>query len=286
MSQRTRENAGSNETKDIASIINHIHNKTAVGLRFMNQFKTTLGNELLNARVRKGSNRGTHYDFEVLVRYNDGREEWKRVEHKGSATKREFAAGEKPWEAGVQWFNGGCEKFPLCKKYAKVWYDMYIASGELKKAFALNATQPTFEEWFASDCKAQDNPKTVFGKELKANVRKVRGDKASLLEKREAVNAALEITEEDKKELISVIQGLATNIMNEKEIWLTVLGPLDGDFTFQWYGSISFPPITSVEVSKEKDIKFKFQCGDEITFDGILRWGRGAGFSNLRLDAK
>ena len=45
-------------------------------------------------------------------------------------------------------------------------------------------------------------------------------------------------------------------------------------------------PIVRVDVSVGLDVKFKFICADGLHFKGLLRFGYGAGFSNLRIDLK
>jgi len=37
---------------------------------------------------------------------------------------------------------------------------------------------------------------------------------------------------------------------------------------------------------REKDIFFELTSAEGLEFSGILRWGKGAGFSNLRLDLR
>ena len=44
--------------------------------------------------------------------------------------------------------------------------------------------------------------------------------------------------------------------------------------------------INEVILTKENDLKLEFRCDNNFRFNGILRWGKGAGFSNLRLDLK
>jgi hypothetical protein len=41
-----------------------------------------------------------------------------------------------------------------------------------------------------------------------------------------------------------------------------------------------------IEKNGSKDVNFVFECDDGFKFGGILRWGKGAGFSNLRIDLK
>jgi len=278
---RTRELAATNETKDIHAIVNAINNKTVVGYRIIEAFKEKFGNDITASRCRSGSSRGTHYDFEVQV---DGH--WKRVEHKGGRLYRLPGIEDVPWKAGVQFYNGGCEKFSFARKYARTWYTKYIASGSLREEFGLTAPTPTFEEWFEKDCRTQDNPRTAFGRELKAKVRELRGPRASLLEKRAAVLDALDFTEEDKAVLIEEVMAIVKDVLLQKELWLSIHGNLEGDFHAVWYPQFTINSIVEVKVEKGLDLHITFVCSDGFTFHAILRWGKGAGFSCLRIDLK
>jgi hypothetical protein len=281
---RTKQKAGENEAKDIEAIIAGINTKNACGARITDEFTRKFpGHELLSARPRQGGNRGTHYDFEALIRTAAGAETWARIEHKGSYKYAAIGADDAPWSAGVQFYNGGCEKYSLAKKYARTWYDAYIATGALATEFGLMNPAPTYDDWFKSDCKAQDDPKTEFGKELKSVVRAAGG---SLLEKRATVNTALTITEEDERVLKDEVRTIANQALNQKEYWLTIRGNLDGEFVCAWYPQFTITAIEEVVVTKNRDIELEFRCNDAFVFHGILRWGKGAGFSNLRLDLK
>jgi hypothetical protein len=278
---RTRDTAAANEAEDIATIIRAINMRTPAGLKILTAFKDRFGVEPTAARARTGSNRGTHYDFEINV---GG--EWKKVEHKGSQVYRRPNADDAPWKAGVQFHNGGCEKYSLARKYAQVWHAMYIESGSLREEFGIAAPTPSVTEWFAKDCKAQDNPKTPFGKELKSTVRRVRGNKASLREKRAAVLAALEVTDEDKSTLIAEVLPVVNEALLQKDYWLSIHGALDGDFHAVWYPQFRIESIQDIGIKKNHDLELTFVCANNFTFDAILRWGMGAGFSNLRMDLK
>lgn len=278
---RTRDVAAANETRDIATIIDAINSRTAAGQRIIDSFRNRFGTELTAARGRSGTSRGTHYDLEIEVNGH-----WKRVEHKGSQKYRVPNDGEVPWKAGVQFHNGGCEKYSLARKYARLWYTMYIASGTLKQEFELTSPIPSFEEWFEKDCRVQDDPRTAFGKELKHKVRELRGPKASLLEKRSAVLEALDLTEEDKATLIAEVLPIANQALLQKEYWLSVYGNLDSEFHACWHSQFTIDAIHEVQVKKSLDIELTFVCANDFTFHGILRWGKGAGFSCLRVDLK
>ena len=276
---RTKDNAASNEAKDIAFIVKSIKSKDTVGMKFINAFKEKFNIDIQDARDRKGS-RKTHYDFEIQV---DG--EWKHVEHKGSKGYKPISSDKKVWAAGVQFYNGPADKFSLAKKYARTWYDTYIGSGELKKEWNIEAEIPSYDEWYSKDCKIQGDPKTSFGKELKKKVREKRGPKASLLDKREKVNNLLRLTKEEDT-FINEVYPLANEVLEQKDYWLVIHGDLTNMFHFTWFPKFKLPKILSLKFKKCLDLEFDFICEDDYIFNGILRWGKGAGFSNLRIDLK
>ncbi len=286
MLNRTRENAGRNEALDITQIIHAIKSRSAAGRKICDRFKEKFGgDEIVDVRPRAG-NRGVHYDFEVLVNpAGTNVRLWKAVEHKGSRKFQPIPADQTPWAAGVQFHNGGCDKYGIGKLYAKVWYDTLLNSGALKSEWDIVAPTPSYEEWFQKDAKRQDDPTTEFGVELKRKVREARGPKASLGEKRELVNAAFSPTEEQLAEFKAEVLRILNEALEQKHHWLTIQGDLLGEFHCEWYPKFTLSEITSVKMRKEKDIWFDFEC-PETKFSCILRWGKGAGFSNLRIDAR
>jgi hypothetical protein len=281
MLSRTRDVAAANEGRDIETILNAINNRTPTGCRILSAFTERTGLAITAARARSGRSRGTHYDFEVEV---NGR--WERVEHKGSQTFRIPPPHEVPWKAGVQFYNGGCEKFSFARKYAQVWYAQLIESGRLREEFGITSPTPSFEEWFEKDCRTQDDPQTSFGKELKTKVRNIRGPRASLLEKRACVLDALEFVEEDKAILIAEVLAIVKDVFSQKDYWLSIYGNLDTTFHAVWHPQIMIDDIQEVIVEKKKDLELTFVCSNDFKFHGILRWGKGAGFSCLRVDLK
>lgn len=285
---RTKANAASNEDEDINTIIRCINERNASGIKIIESFKERFNLDILEARKRSGNSRKQHYDFSILVR-SQSSTEWKQVEHKGSKHFRPIHPEDKPWTAGVQFHNGGCEKYTIAKKYARLWYDIHIKSELLQRKFNVTSSIPTFEEWFDKDCKVQSDPKSKFGKELKKRVRDERGPRASILEARQPVLAAFELSEEEKKQFIEEVLPIANHALKEKHYWITIHGNVAGeanDFYTAWYPNFIITSIISVDIIKNLDIEFKFVCDNNFTFNAILRWGKGSGFSCLRIDLK
>ena len=287
-SPRTKDKAAVNEAEDIRAIIRGLTTNNECGSKIKAAFKEKFNMEILDARERIGKSRGTHYDLEILIRPVESSSvgEWKTVEHKGSKDYTQINPADTPWAAGVQFHNGGCEKYTLARKYAKCWYNMYVGSESLKKEFNLSAQIPTFEDWFKNDAKVQADPKTLFGKELKKAVRLLRGPKASLPEKRSACHNVFDISEEDRQLLIQEVLPIANQALLEKDYWMTIHGDLTGDFYVAWYPQFTISRINDVIITKDLDINIQFICESGFNFKGILRWGKGAGFSNLRIDLK
>jgi hypothetical protein len=290
-SLRTKATAAVHELADISAVILGLQTMNPCGVVLARAFSGKFpGLELCGARARSGTSRGTHYDFEVCVRAvgsaTDAAGTWKRVEHKGSKTYKPIRADDAPWKAGVQFHNGGCEKYSIAKDYAKRWYEIYIESGALKEAFDIQAETPSFDDWFNKDCKVQSDPKTAFGLELKRTVRERRGAKASLLKERAAVVDALPFDDAVLDTLKAEVLPIANEALEQKDYWLTIHGDLAGEFHCAWYPNFMISTIQEIRVTKKKDIMFEFRCSGDFVFHGILRWGKGAGFSCLRIDLK
>jgi hypothetical protein len=276
--KRTKATAGRHEVDDIAAIVNALHTKSPAGIKLAAAFESKFGVPLLDARARKG-NRKAHYDFEVLVGPAPGA--WKKVEHKGSQHNTPIKPDERPWDAGVQFHNGGCELYTIARLYARAWYDTHIGSGALKEEWGLAAPIPTYEEWYAGDAKVQGDPKTAFGKELKQKVRAAGGH---LRDKRAAAQSAFNPTPADMETFKAEILRVMNESLAEKEYWLTIHGDVAGEFCCAWYPQFLIGDIEEVTMNKELDIWFDFRCSG-TSFKTILRSGKGL-FSNFRMDAR
>jgi hypothetical protein len=286
--KRTKQSAGRNEREDIRKIVAHIKAKSKQGLQLIDAFEARFGRTILDAREEalgeKRGNRKKHYDFEILLAATDGASEaWMRVEHKGSKDIVPISADQTPWSAGVQFHNGGCEKYKIALIYARLWYTQWIGSGVLKTKYDMITPIPTFEEWY-EDVKTQAcTPKTAFGKELKKKVRDQCD--SSLLELRESVIAEFNPTDAEMDEFKAEVLQVLNAPLNEKDYWLTIHGDVDSNFYCAWYPKFTLQTIRAVVIRKEKDIFFDFDC-DIHQMTCILRWGGGAGFTNLRIDAR
>jgi hypothetical protein len=283
---RTKASAKANEDRDVNKIIELLNDAaSAKGEEMRHAFYVKFGKTVTGARrAEKSGGRKAHYDFQIQVDGGD----WLKVEHKGSIKFAPINPDLPPWKEGVQFYNGGLEKYRFTQKYATAWYNKYIASGVLTERYELMSPIPTLEEWISNDAKKEGNPKTTFGKELKRVVRaSVKGGslKAERDELVEEFYAGC--TDVDCAELAEDILPLVRECLAEKQVWLQIAGDIErGEFNFAWSPQFTVSEIKSVRILKASDIKIEVECNDGFNFGGILRWGNGMGFSNIRLDLK
>ena len=90
---RTRALAGENEKLDIEKIVCAIHTRSQAGLKIIAAFTQQFVTNIYDARARKGGNRSTHYDLEILVGDTIEIAEWRNVEHKGGRDYRPIGPG-------------------------------------------------------------------------------------------------------------------------------------------------------------------------------------------------
>lgn len=287
---RTKALAKTHEEQDIASLVRLLNAPEGETLRRL-YGEAFPGQEILRARAsdpadkKKAGGRSAHYDFQVLVLRN-GVSQWLCVEHKGSQIYKRLDEAQPPWIGGVQFFNGGMEKYRLCRRYAEAWYARYIGSGFLSMKYDIRAPIPDCEEWIQRDARVQGDPKTAWGQALKRAVR-ARGQ-ASLRDLRDEFvpEFVAGLTGEDRKAFLEDVTPILRDSLAQKEVWLQIAGSLEGQYYARWSPALSLTRVTDVNWSGEKDVTGQIlsDCVYPIRF--ILRWGKGAGFSNLRLDLK
>lgn len=288
MALRTKCAAKANEDKDIIALLALLNNPVSTkGQELRTSFQETFNTPCLAAqRPKKVGGRAVHYDFQIQI----APDKWLNVEHKGSTKYSPISPTLPPWTGGVQFYNGGMEKYRFARRYAEAWYHKYVGSGLLKEHYSLKASIPSLEEWIAKDAKTQGKPKTPFGQELKATYQSIPGnEKKSLTAERDVFVAEFFETcgEEDRRSLAEDILPLVQESLHQKDVWLQVAGDVEsGIFHFKWSLPLRVNHIESVAIEKGKDIELRIQCNDGFGFGGILRWGYGAGFSNIRLDLR
>jgi len=290
---RTKKTAKVNEDTDVSTLINLLNTKdSSKGQEMRTAFEAQFGQSIIAAsrtktatqKQTKGGGRSIHYDF--VVQLADGTE--RTVEHKGSCDKKPINLLLPPWTGGVQFYNGGMEKYRFAQKYATEWYQQFIASGILSQRYGLTSTIPTLEQWIANDAKVQGKAKTPFGKELKRIYQERDGcDKKSLTAERDEFVHQFTWNENDEKQLAEDVFPLIQSSFADKDVWLQIAGSVqNGDFYFAWRNPIYVKTVERITIRKNKDIEFDVECDNGLVVHGILRWGYGAGFSNIRIDLK
>jgi hypothetical protein len=293
--ERTKRNAKAHEDADIDALIAHINSTTsASGARLRDAYATKFGAPLTAARRsdptahgKRVGGRGVHYDFQIQAG-----ERWLNVEHKGSKTYAPIDPELPPWTGGVQFYNGGMEKYRLARRYAEAWHAKYVGSGVLKERYGLKATIPSLEDWIAKDARVQGKPKTPFGKELKNTYQALPGcaGKSLTKERDEFVEEFFGgLSSADCVSLAEDLSPLVRDSLGQKDVWLQIAGDVAKDFHFAWSPQLRVDRIKCVNFKKGRDVEIGVECecpSGEFKFGGILRWGYGAGFSNLRLDLR
>jgi hypothetical protein len=282
--QRTRNLTKMNEQKDIDLIIKMLNDSSnEFGKKLREEFHKIFQKDILEARRSEGGGRRTHFDFQI--RTEDG---WFNVEHKGTQIYRIINPEEPPWKGGVQFYNGGLEKYHFAKKYAHEWYSVYYTSGILKEKYSIKADIPSFEKWFNYDAKIQGDPQTPFGIELKSKYRKMYPGKSLTKERDDFVSYFLpKCTPEDCETLKEDILPILQETLSQKHFWLQIAGNLNtGKFNCAWNKQLFVSEIKNIVIVKKSDIWIHVECDNDFHFRGILRFGKGIGFSNLRLDLR
>ena len=284
-----RHTAKKDEAIRVLWISENINNKTLIGTKMCQDYFKTFGKHIERVE-QKGSN-SDHYD--LLIYNTDGTTT--RCEEKGSKTYRKIMDSfEIPWNNSVQRFNGIGKNFNIARKYAELWYDLIVSNKDTSTFYGIDISLiPTKEEWLRRDAFAFA-PKTEWGLLLKKKHREMypghtsmNGKKGVPVDSREIVNPKFIFTENDKQILLKEALIKLNQIMNEKECWLQTSGNIEEPFNWQWHDKIESPKIKDIEMtwSKGADIYFHF-IAENANFKGILRFGKGTGFSNIRFDIR
>lgn len=282
-SSRTKANARTNESTDLKFITDALHNNTDAGRQLKTAFFEKFGKEIQDARqIEKAGNNNSHYDLQILVENI-----WCNVEHKGSADYKPIDTKLPPWSQGVQFYNGICDKYTLGRRYAREWYDKYIISGHLSQKYNLKANIPTFEEWFNGDAKVCGDPKTPFGIELRSQFRGDETKSGGCFDERDELRRTFIISDDDIKIINDEVLRLAQSVLSEKKYWLQIQGNLQEKFYCAWHPELKLTTITKVEKDMTcSDLQFKFCSDMGFEIKARLRWGKGQGLSNIRIDLR
>lgn len=279
---RTKSNAKKNEDADVKAIVAALNSPQSVqGAKLLSAFKEETGLDIESARQPQGAGgRSEHYDFEIQVGGI-----WYKVEHKGTQTYKDFNNNSPPWIGGVQFYNGTAKKYTLGCLYARQWYDRYISSGAISRKYGISSSVPDYESWFAKDAMRQGDPSTPFGLELRS---KFRGDdkKGGCFDERNEMTRDLVFSDSDMETFKAEVLSTAQSALKEKDYWLQINGDINGEFYCKWSRQLSITTITDVKRIECADVHFEFSTDMGFPINAKLRWGKGQGLSNLRIDLK
>lgn len=281
-----RETAKKDEDIRVAWICEQINQRTEVGLKIMSDYKEKFEKEIRSV-IKKGGN-NIHYD--ILIYHTDGTTI--RCEEKGTHNYTEVInENTSPYENSVEFYNGPAEKFSISEKYLKLWYDLIVNDSDINMKYNL-PVPPSFEEWLVGGPYCMIDPTSDYSIKTKINYREkypkksMNGCGHDEIDYRIRVNDSFEIDDKEKSILIEEVQNIYNDVMEQKDVWLQTTGTIDGQFSFKWFDKIEPKKIISVEMIKKKDINFIFKLKDGNSFTGIMRWGKGCGFSCFRMDFK
>ena len=286
MDEDRRRTAKRDEDIRVTWICDNINNNTELGKTIKEEYKSMFGLEILNVEKRGGNN--IHYD--ILIHHED--ETFARCEEKGTQNYTEVInENTPPHENSVEFYNGPAKNFSISKKYLKLWCDLVVNNPEINQKYDF-PDPPPFEEWLIGGPYCMVDPKSEYCIKTKENYRgkypkkSMNGWGHDEIDYRIEPNNAFDMSEEDKSTLIEEVQNIYNDIMNQKDVWLQTTGTIDGPFSFRWFDKIEPKKIIDVELVKNKDIEFIFKLEDNTSFTGIMRWGKGCGFSCFRMDFK
>ena len=283
----SRSNNKKNEDIRVKRVCELMNLKKSHGLDMFNSYESFFQKKIKEIKPSGGGLKD-HYDFKII--HTDS--SFSKVEEKGTKNFLRNIKTSTPWEKSVQRFNGPGNKFTVCRVFGELWYNRVVKDLEIKKEYEIESEIPSLEEWLEKDAFKFD-PNTDYGKELKKKYQ-TRHGKTSMNGKKNSpkdyrIEVIKEFTLDDnlKNILIKEVQKRLDEIMGEKDVWLQTTGDIETDkFSFKWSKNIVSQKIKDVVLLPKSDINFLFNCEDGKSFKCILRFGKGTGFSNIRLDFK
>ena len=290
------------EAKRVKRICWHINNDTVIGKRLKRRYEEVYGRQI--KRVEQKGGNSDHMDIVVFEYVGEKivteTERTRKIEEKHS--QKPIGKDKPPWERGVQRWNGRITQVTMGENYCRKWHEHVVRDQQIRDKYCGNCDIPTFEDWYKKDAQICGNPKTTYGQALKKGYREqhpgssMNGKINSPFDYRNKVNPSFvhdfNTDPSMKQTLIKETQKILDEIMEEKEGWLETTGDIDAEtFDFKWSQQIASPKILEVKASWNPgaDVYSNFtaeQDGCEVSFKGIIRFGKGCGFSNLRYDIR
>ena len=299
MSSLIRKFNKKDEIERLGKICYYMNNHSFIGFIMRQEYYKLFGKNIKEVILSGGTNKD-HYD--LGIDHVDGTS--KKCEEKSTMFyKQDLSREMKPWEYSVQVYNGIGKHFQIGIIYAKLWYKHNMQNGDVKRIYNIRSKIPTEGEWFKKDAFQCGNPKTHYGIELKQKFREIHGEtsmngnsktgyKENLVDYRKPIlkefKYLLSRNTEIKIGLINEIQQIMNNIFTEKECYLQTTGDIDTEnFNFRWYKQIQIPKIQDLKLNeKNSDIVFDIVTDITQDYSMILRFGKGTGFSNIRIDIR
>lgn len=278
--------ARANETIRIKKIIEIMLDKDNIlGKKLCQEYETKFNKQITS--IKEAGTNTDHYDF--IIYHSDG--SFNRVEEKHS--EKTLNISSVPWKYSVQVLNGVGSQFIVGEKYAQQWYNEVIVPTKWNDI--LNCSEipeiPEYDEWVKDAFRCGD-PVTPFVQKIKSQCREVWGGKTSFTGKNNtpdlrSILSNFTLTDEETKNFIQQINDKLDNALSQKDCFLQTKGDIDSnEFEFAWRDSVTSPNITNINIRLEKDIKIDLINKEKESFTGILRWGKGCGFTNIRFDVR
>lgn len=280
-----RHSARADESIRINKIAKYINENTDVGRKIKDSYTAKFGKNVANIGLA-GSNRD-HYD--IIIYHDDGTMTRVEEKHSDKVLDKDMV----PWKNSVQVLNGVGNHYEVGRKYARIFYDNIISQVNWREILKCEDIPdiPSYEEWIKDAFRCGD-PKTPFVMKLKSLCRETHGAKSSFTGQNgtldlRAMFPEFILTEEETALFLLEINTKLHEVMSQKDCFLQTKGDIDGhDFEFVWRERVECPQFTNIKIRREKDIFIDLICETGENFSGILRWGKGCGFTNIRFDVR
>jgi ubiquitin len=277
--------ARANETIRIKKLVKMLDPANPIGEKLRNDYEAKF-NKQITTIEEAGTNKD-HYD--LVIHHTDG--SFHRVEEKHS--EKNLNVYDVPWKDSVQVLNGVGSQFLVGWVMAKLWYDEVIVPTNWNDILQCSDVPeiPVYDEWVKDAFRCGD-PKTPFVQKIKSRCRELWGGKSSFtgMNNTPDLRSTLPnftLTDDETKIFIQQIKDKLNDVLSQKDCFLQTKGDIDTDeFEFAWRESVASPNITSINIRREKDIFIDLFDDENEGFTGILRWGKGCGFTNIRFDVR
>ena len=285
--QDGRHVARANETIRIRKLIRLMCDRknNKLGDQLCQEYEKKFDTKIL--RIEEAGTNRDHYD--IIIYHTDG--SFKRVEEKHS--DKTLNTNVAPWRDSVQVLNGVGNQFIVGEKLARIWYSEIIKPTNWNSLLDCSDIPeiPEYDVWVKDAFRCGD-PKTEFVKKIKARCRELWGDKSSFtgLNNTPDLRSSLSeftLTDTETEIFIKQVKDKLDDVLSQKDCFLQTKGDIDSDtFEFSWRDSVTSPNISSIKIRREKDIFVDLIDDKNESFTGILRWGKGCGFTNIRFDVR